>query len=403
MDSSVSHRITFDEVVAHAPGVAREFQEITIAEVGRGKVTLEELGARLQADHAVTGDGLDTFQRVRSALVATHGAPRPEVPHDVRVSIMMMHDWEIALTEGSLGLVLPHARGSGEEIAREFLGELEGQAMGGGDLDLVGFTTARRGGSDLEVWLHQHLAADRPQGLVWIPLLELMERLGGPRLRDPSLIATMLMLVRSEIGQRLLREAPQRRGVPRLLPVESRPEGARTGAGADDYLDLELSILDFNQRVLELAEDPDVPLLERFRFLSIFASNMDEFFVVRVGRLKDEVARARSGEYEDLSPEQLLDLVAVRVRALVTRKYACLNQLLLPALAERGVRVVAWEDLTDAQRAALSRRFVADIFPLDVGRAGALLSPAHQPWIRTRRSIAAWRQQIRAGVCAGAR
>jgi polyphosphate kinase len=361
----VSHRITFDEVVAHAPGVSREFREVTLIELSRGKTTLEEMGDRLRTDHGIVSDGLDTLQRIRRALVAPEGVPRSEVPHGVRVAIMMLRNWEVALVVGPNGLVLPNARGSGEDLAREFLAELEGgESEGRLDLDLVGFATARRGGSDIEVWLREHVRGGRPTGFVWMPLMELMERLGGPRLRDPGLIATMLMLVRSEIGQRLLKEVPRRHGPPRSVPLAERPEEAKAGALADDFLDLDLSILDFNQRVLELAEDADVPLLERFRFLSIFASNMDEFFVVRVARLKDEVSGGGGSEEEELTAEELLDLVAVRVRALVAREYACLNQALLPALADRGVRIVTWEDLDEAQRAALSKHFGSDIFPL---------------------------------------
>jgi polyphosphate kinase len=363
-----THRIVFDEVVAHAPGITRGFQEVTLVELSSGRTTLEALGDRLRTAHGVTSDGMETFGRIRQALVAPKGAPRAEMPHDVRVALMILRDWEVGLVEGSDGLTLPSTRGSGEDLAREYLREVQGSDLGGGnDLDLVGFATARRGGSDLEVWLHELAGAERPDGFVWIPLLELMERLGGPRLRDPGLISTMLMLVRSEIGQRLMREAPSRREPPSPVPVEARPNSLAAGEGADDFLDLELSILDFNQRVMELAEDRSVPLLERFRFLSIFSSNVDEFFVVRVGRLKDEVSsggRSVEEEEEDLSPEQLLDLVTVRVRALLARQHACLGQQLLPALAEHGVRLLTWADLTETQRAALSARFSSDLFPL---------------------------------------
>ena len=362
-----THRIVFDEVVAHAPGVTRGFQEVTLVELSSGRTTLEILADRLRTAHGVTSDGMETFGRIRQALVAPEGAPRAEMPHDVRVALMILRDWEVGLVEGPHGLTLPSTRGSGEDRAREYLREVQGSDLGGGhDLDLVGFATARRGGSDLEVWLHELAGAERPEGVVWIPLMELMERLGGPRLRDSGLISTMLMLVRSEIGQRLMREAPGRREPPSLVPLEARPESLAAGEGADDFLDLELSILDFNQRVMELAEDPGVPLLERFRFLSIFSSNLDEFFVVRVGRLKDEVSSGRGDEEgeEDLSPEQLLDLVTVRVRALLARQHACLGQQLLPALAEHGVRLVTWADLTEMQRSALSSRFTSDLFPL---------------------------------------
>ena len=360
-----THRIIFDDVIAHAPGVTREFQEVTIVELTSGKVTLESLADRLRADHGVTSDGRDTYHRIRQALVAPTGAPRPETPHDVRVALMLLHDWEIALVDGPGGFMLPNARGSGEDLAAEFLREVRGDESAGGGLDLIGFATARRGGSDLEVWLNELVLDERPSDFVWMPVLELMQRLGGPRLRDPGLISTMLMLVRSETGQRILREAPHRRGAPRVLPLEDRPAGAKPGSEPDDLLDLELSILDFNQRVLELAEDPDVPLLERFRFLSIFSSNLDEFFVVRVGRMKDEVSAGRgAGRADELSPEQLLDLVSVRVRAHLARQYYCLNQELLPALAERGVRLLEWSDLEEDQATSLSERFKSEVFPL---------------------------------------
>lgn len=361
-----THRILYDEVVAHAPGVARAQAEVTLLELTSGKTTIEELGDRLRTLHGITSDGRDTFSRIRDELSASEGAPRAESPNDVRVSIMIMRDWEVALVPGPHGLVLPNSRGSGEEIAREFLAELEGVSNPSRiDLDLVGFATSRRGGADLEVWMHELVSDDEPEGVLWIPLMELLQRLGGPRLRDPGLISTMLMIVRSEMGQRLLREAPHRNAAPVMLPTEERDPDVKVGRGVDDFLDLELSILDFNQRVLELAEDDSLPLLERFRFHSIFSSNMDEFFVVRVGRLKDEVSRGRGvGEEEDLSPEQLLDITAVRVRALMARQYAHLNRLLLPALEDSGTVIRSWTELNPDQQDLLRARFASDVFPL---------------------------------------
>lgn len=359
-----THRIAFDEVIAHAPGAAREFQEITLIELTSGKVTLEELGDRLREGHGFTSDGLDTIRRVRTALVGSNGSGPTTVPQDVRVALMLTRQAEVALVEGPDGLMLPTSRGSGEDIAREYLADLTGVDASGSDLDLVGFAAAKKGGSDLEVWLHEVSGDVRPTGFIWMPVVEVMQRLGGPRLRDPGLISTMLMLVRSEIGERILAEAAHTSASPRSLPLEPRDETLEPGKGADDYLDLELSILDFNQRVLELAEDESIPLLERFRFLSIFSSNLDEFFVVRTGRLKEEVARGSADAYEDLSAEQLLDLVAVRVRALLARQYSCFRRVLEPALAECGVRLVGWDDLDPGQKNLLRERFTEEIFPL---------------------------------------
>ncbi len=361
-----THRIVFDEAIAHTPGVTRELLEVTLVELSAGKTSLEELGDRLRTQHGITSDGLDTYRRVRRAFVGSERGLRPEVPNDVRVSLMLLREWSVALVEGPDGFVFPNARGSGEEIAREYLADVVSHPSDGArlDLDLVGFATARRGGADLEVWMHPLLPDVEAADTTWMPVVELMQRLGGPGLRDPGLISTMLMLVRSELGQRILREAPHRREAPVLLPVRPRVEGLEVGEGSDDALDLELSILDFNQRVLELAEDETIPLLERFRFASIFSSNMDEFFVVRVGRLKDRVANGGRAVEEDFSPEQLLDIVAVRVRALVARQYARLQRELLPRLADVGTRVLAWDELSETQKQALRARFSADIFPV---------------------------------------
>ena len=348
-----THRIAFDEVIAHAPGAAREFQEITLIELTSGKVTLEELGDRLREEHGFMADGLDTIRRVHGSLVSSN-----------QVALMLTRAEEVALVEGAQGLTLPTSRGSGEEIAREYLADVTGVDASGADLDLVGFAAAKKGGSDLEVWLHELSAAARPSGFIWMPVLELMQRLGAPTLRDPGLIATMLMLVRSEIGERILADVQPSGAAPRELPLEPREDGLAPGKGGDDYLDLELSILDFNQRVLELAEDESIPLLERFRFLSIFSSNLDEFFVVRTGRLKEEVAKGNGDGYEDLSAEQLLDLIAVRVRALLARQYACYRRALEPALADRGVEIVAWENLDESAQSKLRERFTEEIFPL---------------------------------------
>src|SRR5690554_6238240 len=106
----------------------------------------------------------------------------------------------------------------------------------------------------------------------------------------------------------------------------------------DRYIDRELSWLAFNLRVLELAEDPAVPLLERAQFLAIFASNLDEFFMVRVAGLKRRIAtgvatRSASG----LQPREVLDLIWTRSRELMARHAACFQQDIAPALSDESI------------------------------------------------------------------
>ena len=358
------HRASFDHVVAHAPGVTRAFYEITLTEIVPKYASLEVLGERLRREYAIEMDGHDTRERIRVALMGSTET-LVDTPHEVRVALLILQDGKVALLNGEKGLRLPDSRGAGEDLARECLGELLSLDDGIVDLDLIGFAPMRKGGSDLEVWLHERPAmGSEVPALTWVPLDELMERVGGPQLRDPRLVAALLLLVRSEIGLRLLRDSQVRAPELTRLPPAERAASLEAGSGDDDFFDLELSILDFNQRVLELAEDDAVPLLERFFFLSIFSSNLDEFFVVRVARLKEEADLGRKGGSDALSPRQLLDLVAIRVRALMARQYECLTQMLLPKLAEQGIRLRRWDELRSEERDALSTKFSDELFPL---------------------------------------
>ena len=141
------------------------------------------------------------------------------------------------------------------------------------------------------------------------------------------------------------------------------------------FSDRELSWLAFNQRVLELAEDPDLPLLARTRFLAIFASNLDEFFMVRVAGLKRRIAtgiavRAASG----LMPGEVLDGLWARTRELMLRQVRCFHDELLPALAKEGIELLRWDELNDDDRAKMAAVFQDRIFPVLTPLA---VDPAH--------------------------
>ncbi len=153
------------------------------------------------------------------------------------------------------------------------------------------------------------------------------------------------------------------------------PSPALTPLPEDRFLDRELSWLAFNQRVLELAEDPGVPLLERVRFLAIFASNLDEFFMVRVAGLKRRIATgiavtAASG----LSPRQVLESISDRAHALMTRHARVFVDEVQPALAASGVTIVRWADLGGAEQDRLHKYFRRQIFPVLTPLA---VDPAH--------------------------
>ncbi len=130
------------------------------------------------------------------------------------------------------------------------------------------------------------------------------------------------------------------------------------------YFNRELSWLDFNQRVLELAEDPQVPLLERVRFCAIYASNLDEFFMVRVAGLFDQLDAGIDAHGPDgLPPREQIDAIQPRVLELDTRLHSVFNGTLRPALEEHGVRIASLETASEAERREIDARFHEQVFP----------------------------------------
>jgi polyphosphate kinase len=142
------------------------------------------------------------------------------------------------------------------------------------------------------------------------------------------------------------------------------------------YLNRELSWLEFNRRVLHEAQDPRTPLLERVKFLGIFASNLDEFFQVRVAGLRKQVAaHYQEPTSEGLTPEEQLAAISALVRELQQKHDSCLMTEVLPALARAGVEVVTdWQLLTESDRSHLERYFTDQVFPVLTPLA---VDPAH--------------------------
>jgi polyphosphate kinase len=133
----------------------------------------------------------------------------------------------------------------------------------------------------------------------------------------------------------------------------------------DRFLNRELSQIDFNARVLALAEDENARLLERAKFLAIYATNTDEFYQVRVAGLKQQAAAGiRTRSADGLAPQEQLSAIASKVVPLAERHAAIFSESVMPALREAGVRVLRWAELDRLQREELNKMFREKIFPV---------------------------------------
>jgi polyphosphate kinase len=150
---------------------------------------------------------------------------------------------------------------------------------------------------------------------------------------------------------------------------------ARTSESGSRFLNRELSMLDFQARVLALAEDASLPLLERAKFLAIFSQNIDEFFQVRVSGIKEQLAIGiRSTSPDGLDQVAQLRAIRQRVEELVTRQATVFTKEIAPALQESGIDFTDWKDLDDNARNQLTSVFEERIFPVLTPLA---VDPAH--------------------------
>src|SRR6188472_3921712 len=160
--------------------------------------------------------------------------------------------------------------------------------------------------------------------------------------------------------------AEQQTTIREVPPPEPEPE--TPPSDLDDprlYINREVSWIEFNARVLELAEQEDTPLMERLKFLAIFTSNLDEFFTIRVAGLHDQVDAGLSDPGPDgRTPSQVIDELRERIVDLCDRQTRAYDERLRPELAENGINIVGLDDLSLEEAEQLAERFSRQIFPV---------------------------------------
>ena len=161
-------------------------------------------------------------------------------------------------------------------------------------------------------------------------------------------------------------------------PAAAASGGITDAALAPDaraYFDRELSWLEFNQRVLDEAADPSLPIAERLKFLGISASNLDEFFMVRVAGLKRRIAtgiavRSASG----LEPREVLEQISLVAHELLSMQARLYRDQVRPALESEGITIVRWDELSDDEHTRIGGVFTERLFPVLTPLA---VDPAH--------------------------
>jgi polyphosphate kinase len=133
----------------------------------------------------------------------------------------------------------------------------------------------------------------------------------------------------------------------------------------DRLIDRELSWLSFNERVLDLAEDKNIPLLERCRFLAIFSSNLDDFYMIRVASLKMKIEKGYfKANSAGFTPQELMKEISEKTQKLINRQSICFQESILPELAASGIEISAWDQLSADEKKYVTKIFNDRIFPV---------------------------------------
>ncbi len=317
------------------------------------------------------------------------GEPRAAIEREI--ALIAVEHGRVGLRRHGAELRLPVQEGSGEDTCRAVLRRLVGS--GEGQLRLLGIVPRAGDGVPLEVWTARRLRRHSGNGeeLQWFAPADLIARVGSPVLRDPATLAALTVASRSPLvpewsGMSFAPAAAQRDELERASRVtlselrapvlpEVAKDPARAASARDQFLNPEISWLEFNARLLELAADTRVPAAARVRFLGIFSTNLDQFMMTQIAALKQLVASGRNEPAADgsgggLTPQETLDAFGVRLRPLLMRQYR-IYQDLAPRLA-----IARWDDLTDAERARLRGRCADEILPF-VNPKALTRAPGH--------------------------
>ena len=376
----------YDSCTVRHAGLSRTFEELQVRRLLPGAPHLEELAASLERQHGVRPLAQPRLERATQLVVSmTAEVAQRMLSAETAVVLVALDEGRVGFLPHEGGHALPVARGSGEEAVRHLIHRVTGSSVG--TLSLLASLPGTEDRDALEVWVARRIRTDAegPSHLEWVDEATAVAKIGTPEIRTAETLAALAVASRANLLAGASRATgPTERFAPppkpvRKTPVSTRraaPPRASTELPPEQFLNVELSQLAFIERVLEMGEDPGVPLAERLRFLSITSSNLDEFFSVRVGALKDAVQEGASARgFDGLTAREQLEAISSRVPPLLARLSRGAEDC-LAAASGYGVRLRRWDDLDEAARRELTRYFEAELLPVLTPRA-MTLSPGH--------------------------
>jgi polyphosphate kinase len=394
--------LAWDRITARHRGVALTLHELVAWRGRGGLIPIDWLARRLQRRHAWLTPSGDRLERAEILLAAAAVEARAASAQR-RVGVIAVAHGRVALCKEDTALALPQEDGAGEEACRRAMRRSFGSSEG--EVRLLGVAPAEDTRPSLEVWLARRLrrdvSADPPAGLEWHAPADIAARVGSPVLRDPLTVVALAMAARSDL-------VPEWSGAPfesamaaeqgegddaiRLtlselrVPIELARSREPAPRAPERFINAHLSAIEFNARVLALAEDARTPLAARLHFLSIVSANIDQMFMVDVAGLQHQVASGKADRSLDgLTPAEQLDAIAMRIQGLVARQYRAFGDLARGQLGEAGFALRDWQEIPAAERAGLERRFADEIVPLLTPKA-LTRAPGHPfPQIADRR------------------
>ncbi|HYC51390.1 MAG TPA: polyphosphate kinase 1 [Gemmatimonadaceae bacterium] len=371
--------LLYDRVEVRSGALSRAFHQVTVRSRAGDEQAFERFCRELHDKAGLRPISAGTRERAQLLLKWMHREERGRAKlSDTGVALVLTRGAEAALFRRGETLYLPFETGSGVGVARTLLDRCARDP--GSDTRLLGKLSSIGPMPTVEVWTAElaptsTLITDQGE-VVWLRPMEALDR--APEMHTDSL-AALSVAVRSGL---LAEAAHAVGGVRRTTEISGWAGAIATSAegeasvGDPHFLNSELSILEFTARVLALAEDIRMPLMERMRFLSIVSANLDEFFMVRVAGLKRSALEQDEERTPDgLTPSQQLDLINLHVKSLVARQYRCYASCAAEAAAH-GARIVTWTELDVGRRDQLRATMRDELLPALTPLA-MTLSPGH--------------------------